>query len=88
MHLCCPRADAPAARAPQDTQRTADGKKLLTQGVPFMRDVPYSWNTMVDNLCAAPRCPARLEAPAAWEGLAAASWLGPAGVAGKHIAAR
>jgi len=42
----------PAARAPQDPLRTSDGKKLVALGAPFMRDVPYSWNTMVDNLCA------------------------------------
>jgi phenylpropionate dioxygenase-like ring-hydroxylating dioxygenase large terminal subunit len=47
-----PGADAPAARAPQDPLRTSDGKKLVALGAPFMRDVPYSWNTMVDNLCA------------------------------------
>ena len=40
----------------QDQLKRPDGRKLLALGAPFMRDVPYSWNTMVDNLCAA-RCP-------------------------------
>lgn len=34
----------------QDRQRRSDGGKLLSLGSTFMRDVPYSWNTMVDNL--------------------------------------
>ena len=36
--------------AVQDRLRRSDGGKLLSLGSTFMRDAPYSWNTMVDNL--------------------------------------
>ncbi|KAK9832817.1 hypothetical protein WJX81_004249 [Elliptochloris bilobata] len=51
IHAAAKPAPTVAWMDSKDRLRRPDGGKLLPLGDCFMRDVPYSWATMVDNLC-------------------------------------